>query len=93
MEFTSFRKAIGTETTISKTISPDCLWLTPLSRSYKATATKINPAMPTSCAATPKRNSLSCARILSIVAAAFPWTITLPGTYPMAKKPTIEVTR
>src|SRR6266849_3763121 len=46
MEFSSFRKAMGMETTINVTMREACRRLTPLSRSYKARATKIKPAMP-----------------------------------------------
>ena len=36
IEFSSFRNAIGTETTINVTMSEACRRLTPLSRSYRA---------------------------------------------------------
>jgi hypothetical protein len=35
--------------------------------------------------------SVSEAEMLVAVAVAFPWTISLPGTYPMVKKPSIDV--
>jgi len=41
----------------------------------------------------PRRKSVSEAEMLLAVAAAFAWTISLPGTLPMAKKPTIDVSR
>src|SRR5258708_37860210 len=91
MEFSSFRNAMGMETTINSTMSEACRRLTTLSRSYKARATKIKPAMPMSWAAMPRRKSVSEAAMLLAVAAAFPWTISLLGTYIMAKKPTIDV--
>src|ERR1700730_3582720 len=59
IEFRSFRHAIGIETTINVTISEACRRLTPLSRSYKARATKIKPAWPMSSPAMPRRKSLS----------------------------------
>src|SRR5258708_26161689 len=86
MEFRSFRNAIGTETTINSTMSEACRRLTPLSRSYKARATKIKPADPMSWAAMPRRKSVSEAAMLLAVAAAFPWTMSLLGTYIMAKR-------
>jgi hypothetical protein len=79
-EFSSFRNAIGIETTIKITISEECRRSTPLSRSYRARATKMKPAWPTSSPATPRRKSVSEAVMLLAVAAAFPWTISLPGT-------------
>src|SRR5713101_6466074 len=91
MEFSSFRNAIGTETTINSTMSEACRRLTPLSRSYKARATKIKPADPMSWAAMPRRKSVSEAAMLLAVAAAFPWTMSLLGTYIMAKKPGMDM--
>src|SRR6266852_2580511 len=86
MEFSSFRNAMGMETTINVTMSEACRRLTPLSRSYKARATKIKQADPMSWAAMPRRKSASEAAMLLAVAAAFPWTMSLLGTYIMAKK-------
>jgi hypothetical protein len=80
MEFSSFTNAIGMETTINVTMSEACRRLTLLSRSYKARATKIKPAWPMSSAAMPRRKSVSEAAMLLAVAAAFPCTISLPGT-------------
>ena len=58
MEFSSFRKDMGTETTINVTMSETRRWLPPLRRSYKAKATKIKPAWPMSWAAIPSRKGL-----------------------------------
>src|SRR6266478_10234270 len=80
MEFSSFRNAIGIWTTTNVTMSEAYRWLTPLSRRYKARATKIKPAWP-----------MSWPAMLLAVAAAFPWTISLLGTYIMAKKPGMDV--
>ncbi len=80
MEFSSFRNAIGIETTINVTMSEACRRLTPLSRSYKARATKIKPAWPMSSPAMPSRKSVSLPAMLLAVAAAFPCTISFPGT-------------
>jgi hypothetical protein len=71
---------MGIETTINVTMSEACRRLTPLNRSYKARATKIKPAWPTSSAATPRRKSVSEAVMLLAVAAVFPVTISLLGT-------------
>jgi len=46
--------------------------------------------MPMSWAAMPRRKSVSEAAMLLAVAVAFPWTISLLGTYTMAKNPGIE---
>src|SRR5438309_2145588 len=73
------RIAIGIETTINITMSKACRRLTPLSRSYKASATKIKPACPMSSPAMPRRKSVSDAAMLLAVAVAFPWTISLLG--------------
>src|SRR6266481_2801944 len=91
MEFSSFRNAIGTWTTTKVTMSEASHRLTPLSRWYKARATKIKPAWPMSWAAMPRRKSVSWAAMLLAVAAAFAWTISLLGTYIMAKKPGMDV--
>ena len=80
MEFSSFRNAIGIPRTTNVTMSEAYRRLTPLSRWYKARATKIKPAW-----------EMSCAAMLLAVAVAFPWTISLLGTYSMAKKPGIPV--
>ena len=80
IEFTSFRNAIGIETTTNVTMSEASRRLTPLSRSYKAKATKINPAWLMSWAAMPRRKSCSEAEMLLAVAVAFPCTISLLGT-------------
>src|SRR6266849_9931051 len=91
MEFSSFRKAIGMETTISVTMSEAYRRLTPLSRSYKARATKIKPAWLMSWATMPRRKSVSEAAMLLAVAEAFPCTMSLLGTYAMAKKPGMDM--
>src|SRR6266481_3158493 len=91
MEFSSFTNAIGIWTTTHVTISEACHRLTPLSRWYKARATKMKPAWPMSWPAMPRRKSVSEAAMLLAVAAAFPWTMILPGTYIMAKKPGIDM--
>src|ERR1700720_223750 len=91
MEFSSFRNAIGIATTTNVTMSEAWRRLTPLSRSYKASATKIKPAWLMSWAAMPRRNSVSEAAMLLAVAVAFPYTITLLGTYTMAKKPGMDM--
>src|SRR6266849_4497684 len=92
MEFSSFRNPIGIPRTTNVTMSEACRRLTPLSRSYKARATKIKPAWPMSWPAMPRRKSVSEAAMLLAVAAAFPWTISLPGTYIMAMKLSLYVT-
>ena len=67
MEFSSFKNPIGIPTTTSVTMSEASRRLTPLSRWYKARATKIKPAWPTSCAAMPRRKSVSKAAMLLAV--------------------------
>src|SRR5882672_1331366 len=91
MEFSSLRNAIGIWTTTKVTMSEACHRLTPLSRRYKARATKIKPAWQMSWAAMPRRKSVSEAAMLLAVAAAFAWTISLLGTDIMAKKPGMDV--
>src|SRR5882672_5289411 len=91
MEFSSFRNAIGIWTTTKVTMSEAYRRLTPLSRRYKARATKIKPAWLMSWAAMPRRKRVSEAARLLAVAAAFAWTISLLGTYIMAQKPGMDV--
>jgi len=77
--FSSFRNAIGTETTTHVTMSEACRWLTPLSRSYKASATKIKRMWEMSLLAMPRRKSVSEASMLWAVAVAFSSAISLLG--------------
>ena len=80
MAFSSFRKAIGIATRIKVNMHKAFRWLTTLSKSYNAKATKTNRASPMRCAAMPRRNSVSEAAMLRAVSRAFPSTISLLGT-------------
>ncbi len=90
MEFSSFRNAIGTETTINITMSEACRRLTPLSRSYKAKATKIKLAWPMSW---PRFRGERASRRPRFTGRrrCVPLDDQLTGDYPRPKKPIFEV--